>query len=89
MGQLFSGHGDTNMPKQIDSSPKIRCAEVPRLRTGEDAFLRKAERKPPLSLKPKGSQMKKGLQKNLKGALRCATYDRLGKDARGGSLSSL
>lgn len=64
------------MPKQIDSSPKIRRAEVPRLRTGDDAFMRKAERKPLLSLKAKGSQVQKGLQKYLKGALGCATYDR-------------
>lgn len=42
------------MPKQTDSRPKIRCAEVPRLRTGEDAFLRKVGGNPTLGLKPKG-----------------------------------
>lgn len=42
---------------------------APRLRTGEDAFLTKAEGKPALSLKPKGKPNEEGAEKYLKGVL--------------------
>lgn len=44
------------MPEQTDSNPKMKCAEVPWLGTGEDTFLRKvAEGSSACSLKPKGN----------------------------------
>lgn len=63
---------------------------APRLRTGEDAFLTKAEGKPALSLKPKGKPNEEGAEKYLKGALvMCYIWPRLGEGSntpRGGLI---